>query len=88
LRIAWIFIYTAFFIRVIRAIRGEIILLSLATRLKGDTAKMAIASRLRTETILPVTWIAKRLNLGTAKSARPRLGNWQRSEQSSTQAKD
>jgi hypothetical protein len=60
----------------------------LARRLKGDPAKMAIASRLRNETILPVTWIAKRLNLGTAKSARPRPRNWQRNGESSAHAND
>jgi hypothetical protein len=50
----------------------------LTLRLKDDPAKLAIASRLRTETILPVTWIAARLHLGSAKSARPRVRNWRR----------
>jgi REP element-mobilizing transposase RayT len=48
----------------------------LAQRLKGDPAKMAIASRLRGETVLTMEWIAKRLSLGTAKSVRPRLQKW------------
>lgn len=60
----------------------------LAVRLKGDPAKMAVASRLRNETILPVTWIAKRLHLGTAKSARPRLRNWQRKGQNTPPQRD
>ncbi len=52
----------------------------LALRLKGDPAKLAIASRLRSETILPITWIARRLHLGSAKSARPRLRTWRLNE--------
>lgn len=48
----------------------------LALRLKGDPAKMALANRLRKETTLSVKWIAARLALGTAKSARARLQKW------------
>ena len=50
----------------------------LEQRRKGDTGKMALADRLRKETILPMTWISDRLKLGTAKSARSRLRTWQR----------
>ena len=48
----------------------------LVLRLKGDPAKMALAGRLRKETTLPMTWIAQRLSMGTAKSARARLHKW------------
>ena len=50
----------------------------LEQRRKGDAAKMALADRLRKETILPMTWISDRLKLGTAKSARSRWRTWQR----------
>jgi hypothetical protein len=56
-------------------------------RLKGDPAKMAIASRLRQETILSVKWIAHRLHLGTPKSVRPRLRTLNRTEQQTPSAK-
>ena len=42
-------------------------------RLKTDPGKLAIATRLRKETILPIKWIAARLHLGTWKSAKTRL---------------
>ena len=42
-------------------------------RLKTDPCKIAIATRLRKETILPIKWIAARLHLGTWKSAKTRL---------------
>ena len=42
-------------------------------RLKTDPCKIAIATRLRKETILPIKWIAERLHLGTWKSAKTRL---------------
>jgi putative transposase len=45
----------------------------LALRRKGDPAKLAIAHRLRRETVLPMTAIAAKLHLGSPKSARARL---------------
>ena len=40
----------------------------LAQRRKGDAQKLKIARRLRQETTMTLTWIAKRLNMGTAGS--------------------
>jgi putative transposase len=48
----------------------------LAGRRKGDPAKLALATRLRRETTLPLKDIAARLNLGTSKSANARLHKW------------
>jgi len=45
----------------------------LARQRKGDPAKLTIASRLRQETVLPMTVIAAKLHLGSPKSARARL---------------
>ncbi len=45
----------------------------LALRRKGDPEKLAIANRLRRETVLPMTAIAAKLHLGSPKSARARL---------------
>ena len=45
----------------------------LRLRLKGDPAKMALANRLKQETIMSMPWIADRLSMGTPKSARARL---------------
>jgi hypothetical protein len=45
----------------------------LSLRRKGDPAKLAIANRLRRETVLPMTAIAEKLHLGSPKSARARL---------------
>jgi hypothetical protein len=50
----------------------------LATLRKSDPGKLAIAARLRRETTLPVKWIAKRLWLGTSKSANSKLHQWMR----------
>lgn len=43
--------------------------------------KLAIAGRLRRETILPVGWIAGRLQMGTRKSALTALQEWERAIQ-------
>jgi hypothetical protein len=48
----------------------------LACRLKNDPGKLAIAARVRTETPLPIKWIAERLQMGTSKSLKPMLLHW------------
>jgi len=48
----------------------------LATRRKSDPAKLRIAARLRTETTLSIKVIARRVHLGTSKSANIRLHEW------------
>ena len=45
----------------------------LGTRPKGDPGKLALAGRLRRETVLPMKWIANRLRMGTWKSARVQI---------------
>jgi hypothetical protein len=45
----------------------------LSLRWKSDPAKLAMADRLRRETVLSVKAIAERLHLGSPKSARARL---------------
>jgi len=45
----------------------------LLSRPKSDPAKLAIATRLRRETALPIKAITARLHLGTSKSANIRL---------------
>ena len=47
----------------------------LAQRLKGDSQKLKIAQRLRKETTMTLTWIASRLNMGTAGSLANLLRN-------------
>jgi hypothetical protein len=42
----------------------------LATRRRSDPGKLAIAARLRSETTLPIKWIAARAHIGTAKGAK------------------
>ena len=42
----------------------------LATRRRNDPGKLASAARLRSETTLPIKWIAARLQIGTAKGAK------------------
>src|SRR5439155_17405690 len=42
----------------------------LKERLRNDPGKLEIATRIRKETTLPIHWIARRLQLGTPKSAR------------------
>ena len=41
-----------------------------ATRRRSDPGKLAIAARLRSETTLPIKWIAARVQIGTAKGAK------------------
>jgi len=45
----------------------------LATRRRSDPGKLAIAARLRNATILPIKWIAARLQIGTTKGAKSLL---------------
>ena len=52
----------------------------LSVRRKSDPAKLALAARLRRETILSVKAIAERLHLGSPKSARARLRESQQAE--------
>jgi hypothetical protein len=49
-----------------------------AARRKGDPGKLAMAARLRRETMLSIKAIAERLHLGTSKSADMRLHAWMR----------
>jgi hypothetical protein len=42
----------------------------LAARRKADPGKLAIAKRVRSETTLPIKWIAARVQIGTPKSAK------------------
>ena len=39
--------------------------MELSQRAKGDASKIALAMRLRRETVMPVKWIAERLQMGT-----------------------
>ena len=45
----------------------------LAARRRSDPGKLAIAARLRSETTLPVKWIAARVQIGTTKGAKSLL---------------
>lgn len=44
------------------------VIADLAQRRKGDAGKIRMACRLRTETTMTLSWIAKELNMGTAGS--------------------
>jgi len=48
----------------------------LTARRKGDPGKLALAARLRKETLLTIKAIAERVSLGTSKSANARLRKW------------
>ena len=48
----------------------------LAARAKGDLSKVAIAARVRAETVVTVKWIAERLGMGTAGYLNNRLHRW------------
>ncbi len=50
----------------------------LATRAKGDLEKVAIAGRLREETVVTVRWIATRLKMGTVGHVTNRLYRWRK----------
>ena len=51
---------------------------TLAARRKGDVEKIKIAARLRSETLVPVAWIAQRLRMGTVAYVNNRLHLWRR----------
>ena len=53
----------------------------LTTRGRSDRGKLAIASRLRSETTLPIKWIAARVHIGTAKGAKSVLFHLARGQQ-------
>jgi hypothetical protein len=53
----------------------------LGRRRKSDPVKLAVAARLRRETTLTVGWIARRLELGTRKSAAVKLHRWTKGTQ-------
>lgn len=50
----------------------------LGKRAKGDRGKVAIAGRLRAETVMTVKWIAERLQMGTAGYLNNRLYRWRK----------
>jgi hypothetical protein len=50
----------------------------LGQRAKSDSAKLAIAARLRRETTLTLPWIAARLHAGTWKSLNAKLHRWRK----------
>src|SRR6266446_4303458 len=56
----------------------------LERRLKNDAGKLAMASRVRRETTLPVKWIAGRLQMGTAKSVKSMLHHWMQDDREGT----
>ena len=43
---------------------------------KSAAGRLALAARLRRETILPLQWIARRVQLGASKSANGKLQAW------------
>jgi len=51
-----------------------------ATRRRSDPGKLAIAARLRSETTLPIKWIAARVQIGTAKGPSPCSLIWLRAK--------
>ena len=60
-----------------------------ATRRRSDAGKLAGAARLRSETTLPIKWIAARVHIGTAKGAKTVLhqlahGHYQRKPANTT----
>jgi hypothetical protein len=53
----------------------------LTTRRRSGRGKLAIAARLRSETTLPIKWIAARVHIGTAKGAKTVLFHLARGQQ-------
>ena len=53
----------------------------LSQRPKSDPAKLALASRLRRETTLPLKAIAARLHMGTWKSLNAKLYRWRKTNE-------
>jgi len=54
----------------------------LQTERKNAPGKLDLATRLRRETTMTVTWIAARVNLGTSKSANGKLHEWMKKQNS------
>jgi len=52
----------------------------LLSQRKKAPGKLAMAARLRRETILPLKWIAARVQLGTSKSANGKLHAWMKAQ--------
>ena len=52
----------------------------LLSQRKKAPGKLAMAARLRRETILPLKWIAARVQLGTPKSANGKLHAWMKAQ--------
>jgi putative transposase len=50
----------------------------LASRAKGDLGKVAIAARVREETVVTVAWLAERLRMGTVGYVNNRLYRWRK----------
>jgi hypothetical protein len=50
----------------------------LAGRAKGDPGKVAMAARVRAETVVTVAWIAQRLKMGTPGYVNNRLYRWRK----------
>ena len=50
----------------------------LAVRAKGDLMKVKLAARLRAETLVTVSWITRRLQMGTAGYVNNRLYRWRK----------
>jgi hypothetical protein len=59
----------------------------LATRRRSDPGKLAIAARLRSETTLPIKWVAARVQIGTAKGAKSVLPHLAQSQDQRQTAK-
>lgn len=51
---------------------------AIASRPKGDAAKVKLAVRLREETTMTVAWIAERLRMGSAGYLNNRLYRWRK----------
>ena len=59
----------------------------LTTRRRGDPGKLAIAARLRSETTLPIKWIAARVQIGTTQGAKAVLHHLAQGQHQSKSAK-
>ena len=58
-----------------------------ATRRRSDPGKLASAARLRSETTLPIKWIAARVRIGTAKGSKSVLHHLAQSQDQRKTAK-
>ena len=52
----------------------------LQERPKSDPAKLALAARVREETTLTISWLARRLHLGSWKSFASKLHRWMKTD--------